>query len=127
MKNDDSEGLSTLYHALRAPRRRRVIRLLAQTDEPFVSVRRLSREIAAVENDLPLTQATGEPYRNVYNALSQTHLTTLTDAGIVIYDPKRQTISRGPNLGTALLLMSINETALKSLEEACPTRPGKFY
>jgi len=127
VKNDDSEKLSSLYHTLRAPRRRWAIRLLVQVEEPLVSVRSLAREITAVENDVPPNQATGEPYRNVYNALSQTHLPTLAEAGLVIYDPKRQTISRGPNFGTALLLMSINETALKSLQESYPTRPDEFY
>jgi hydroxymethylpyrimidine pyrophosphatase-like HAD family hydrolase len=78
------------------------------TDEPIISTRDLAREIAAREHELPLTHATGEPYRNAYNALSQTHLPTLAEAGIVIYDPERQTVSAGPNLPLADLLLKID-------------------
>lgn len=63
--DDDDEFLSTLYHALRTPRRRRVIELLADADEPELSVRHIAREIAAQEHGLPRRRATGEPYRNV--------------------------------------------------------------
>ena len=106
--NDNETYLSTLYHALRARRRREAIRIMYSIDAPAVTVRTLAREVAASENGLPRTHATGEPYRNVYNALSQTHLPTLAEAGIVIYDPERQTVSPGPNLALAALLIAIN-------------------
>lgn len=54
------------------------------------------------------THATGEPYRNAYNALSQTHLPTLDAASIVIYDPKRQMVSRGNYFELAALLLDTN-------------------
>lgn len=44
----------------------------------------------------------------MYNALSQTHLPTLSDAGILIYDPQRQTVTYGPNFDIAALLIDIN-------------------
>lgn len=94
------EFLSMLHHALRARRRRSVIELLEATSSPPRSVRWLARETAAKEQNVPIEQATGEPYRNVYNALSQTHLPSLVEAGIIIYDPDRQTVTAGPNLDT---------------------------
>lgn len=114
-KEDANGFLSIFYHALRTKRRREVIRVLHQAQSQTVSVRRLAREIAATEHGLPLTHATGEPYRNAYNALSQTHLPTLADAGIVIYDPQRQMVSSGPNLTTAALLIAINRPAIETL------------
>ena len=112
---EDEDFLSALYHALRAYRRRQAIRLVHSADAPTLSVRALARKVAAAENGLPRARATGEPYRNVYNALTQTHLPTLADAGIVIYDPKRQTVSPGPNIALAALLVAINGPAVETL------------
>lgn len=121
MPDDDlDEYLSTLFHALRAERRRRVVQQLFRATTPVLTVRELAREIAAAEHELPLAHATGEPYRNAYNALSQTHLPTLADAGIVIYDPARQTVSAGPNLPLAALLVAINRPAVETLREQTP-------
>lgn len=82
-----------------------------------MTVRELAREITARELDIPQNLATGEPYRNVYNALSQTHLPTLMDAGIVIYDPERQTVSPGQNLPIASLLLAINESTVSTMRD----------
>jgi hypothetical protein len=112
---DDDSFLSVLYHALRARRRRETIRFVYTTDTPTIAVRTLGKNVAAVEQGLPPVRATGEPYRNAYNALSQTHLPTLADAGIINYDPERQTISPGPNLTLAALLVAISGSAVETL------------
>lgn len=110
--------LSTLHHALRATRRRYVIQLFATTEEATYTVRTLAREIAVREHELPIEHATGEPYRNAYNALSQTHLPTLSDASVLIYDPNRQRVSRGPNFTLAALLIAIDRPAVEVLKQA---------
>ena len=110
------ELLSHVYHALSAPRRCHVIRLLADTEDGSLSVRYLARHIAATEHDLPPERATGEPYRNVYNALSQTHLSTLADAGIIIYDSNRQEIDPGPNFDLAVLLIALNQATYRTMQ-----------
>jgi hypothetical protein len=104
--------LSNLYHSLRAPRRRHVIRILKQDQAKTVSTRELGRTISALEQEIPKQQATGEPYRNVYNALCQSHLPTLSKAGILIYDPNRQTVAPGPNLKIAVLVLELTELAV---------------
>lgn len=108
MPDDNNGRLSELYHCLRTERRREVIKLLVETTESKVSVRTLARFIAAEEEQIPEEHATGEPYRNAYNALAQTHLPTLAAAGIIIYDPQRKTVAPGPNLDLAALLIDIN-------------------
>ena len=113
----DDEFLSVLYHALRTQRRRQVIRILVESDGESKTVRSLARRITAIEHDVPRSQATGEPYRNVYNALSQTHLPTLVDANVVIYDPKRQTVSSGSNLQIAALLVITNSHTINILSD----------
>lgn len=116
MNNESWDDLqSKLYHVLRTPRRRRVILILYESELPVVPLRSLAREIAAYEEQVQITHATGEPYRNVYNSLSQTHLPTLQDAGVIIYDPQRQTISPGPNLSTAALLLSVGNSIVSHL------------
>ncbi len=107
--------LSEVYHALSASRRCHVIQLLSRSEDGTLPVRELAREIAATEEDVPPDRATGEPYRNVYNALSQTHLSTLSDAGIIIYDSDRQTVAAGPNLDVAALLIVLNQATYQTL------------
>lgn len=119
----ETETLSALYHALRAVRRQYIIRELKNADEKLLTTRELAREIASREKQVPIQEATGEPYRNAYNALSQTHLSTLSETGIIIYDPKRQTVQRGINFDLAVLLLDTNVsmantiTALQKNEE----------
>ena len=106
--SDLEDFISTLYHALRAARRRHVIQLLKKADNQRLTTRELARKIAGVELGVPERQATGEPYRNAYNALSQTHLPTLSDAGIIIYDSERQVVTPGIHFDVATLLIDTN-------------------
>lgn len=110
MPDDDEleDLLSTLYHALRAARRRYVIEILERTTEEIVTTRELARKTTSMELGVPERQATGESYRNAYNALSQTHLPTLSEAGIIIYDSERQTVIPGANFELAALLLGTN-------------------
>lgn len=118
--------LSEVYHALSASRRCHVIRLLANREDGHLSVRTLAREIAAIEEDVQPDCATGDPYRNVYNALSQTHLPTLSEAGIIIYDSDRQTVAAGPNLDVAALLIVINQAVYQTVQGDSIPRPEDF-
>lgn len=110
------ENLSEVYHALSANRRCYVIQILLHNDEDTLPVRNLARQIAAIEDGVPTKHATGEPYRNVYNALSQTHLSTLSDADIVNYDSDRQTVTPGPNFLKAALILALNRTTYATLQ-----------
>jgi len=107
-KENVQQLLSMLYHALRASRRRIVLRCLQNASDEVLTTRELARRIASCEQAVPREQATGEPYRNAYNALSQTHLPTLSDAGIVVYDDERQEVSPGKNFEIAKLLIDTN-------------------
>jgi len=100
--------LSDIYHILSAPRRCHLIRLLYHRDSQKSTVRELSREIAAIEQETSKSNATGEPYRNVYNALSQTHLQTMADANLITYDNHRQTVASGQCLNTVALFVEFN-------------------
>mgnify|MGYP002762765050 CR=1 FL=1 len=116
-EDTSSAVLSQVYHSLRASRRRYLIQLLAETDEDHLSVRKCARHITAIEEEVQPEKATGEPYRNTYNSLSQTHVPTLSDAGIILYDPDRQTVSSGPNMQFAMLIIAINRATIQSLQD----------
>ncbi|QLK25547.1 hypothetical protein HYG81_15900 [Natrinema zhouii] len=103
-----------------------MIQLLASTEDTTLPVRDLAREIAAIEEDVPPERATGEPYRNVYNALSQTHLSTLSDADIIIYDSNRQTVAAGQNLDVAALLIVLNQATYQTLQGDSLPEPADF-
>jgi hypothetical protein len=107
--------VSALYHAFRAPRRRLTIYVLNKDSKQQFTTRALAREIASIEQSVPLNEATGEPYRNVYNALSQTHLPALADLNLIIYDSERQLIAPGPKFEDAVLLLCLNTTTLETI------------
>lgn len=112
-----NDGISSeLYHSLRAARRRCLIRILVNRDNEDVTTRYLARRIAARELNVTPAKATGDPYRNVYNALSQTHLSTLAQAGIIIYDPQRQQVVSGPTLPIAALLLSLGDSTIECFD-----------
>lgn len=108
------EELSRIYHALRASRRRRTIEFLWEDGVREMDVRTVARRISSLENNVDV-RASSDDYRNVYNALSQTHLETLDEADIVDYDSDRQKISSGPHLMTAALFLAINRATFQIL------------
>jgi len=94
-EKDVENQLSILLHALRASRRRKVIHLLDDGKaDTTVSTRWVARRIAASENGIPPDQVSGQIYKNVYNALSQSHLPTLAEAEVIVYDPQRQMLGK---------------------------------
>jgi hypothetical protein len=111
----EEEFLSTIHHALRTWRRRQTIRIIGTRPDPVISVREVAKELTASEQGTEPVHATGEPYRNVYNALVQTHLPTLSDAGIIVYDSERQTVSRGQNFTIASLVLEVEKPIFRRL------------
>lgn len=106
------DSISMLYHAFRAPRRRYVVRFLQKTEDNSLTTRELAKKITSHEQNIPEQKATGTPYRNVYNALSQTHLPTLSDAEIIIYDPERQQVAPTDRFDLAVTLIDTNRLAV---------------
>ena len=100
--------LGDLYHILSAPRRCYAVQILAQSESQTMAVRDLAQEITAVEKDICRENATGEPYRNVYNALSQTHLGTMAKFDLIDYRQNRQLVQPKCRLRLAALLIEFN-------------------
>lgn len=100
--------LVVLYQLLSAPRRCYTIQALQKADSGSLTVREVARAIAVAETAGTSQLATNSQYRNVYNALTQTHLSKLAAEGIIEYDPDRKVIAAGANLQTANRLLSLS-------------------
>ena len=94
---EESEGDGTLskdlvFTMLSNARRRHVIHYLKQRGER-VTIRELSRQVAAWENGIETDALDYKQRKRVYTSLHQTHLPKLDDAGIVDYDRDRGTVA----------------------------------
>ena len=93
---DTSAGPSlprdAVYDALADKRRRYALHYLKQRDEP-VTVRELSEQVAAWENDKEVAELTSQERKRVYIALYQSHLSTLDDEGLVDYEDDAGTVA----------------------------------
>lgn len=124
------QSISTIHHALRAPRRRLAVaivarrwiitdgskneRQLVRSQDETISVRDLAREIVAIEEGIPADNVAGENYHAVYTALTQTHLPYLDDVGAIKYSPDRKTIRPDNNL-TALTMVSVTTSPVAQI------------
>lgn len=81
-----------VYDALADKRRRYTLHYLKQRSEP-VTVRELSEQVAAWENDKEVAALTSQERKRVYIALYQSHLSTLDDEGLVEYDDDAGTVT----------------------------------
>ena len=108
--------LGEMYDALSASRRRYTLQALAATEDDLLDVSTLGKQITAIEQDIKLAQATGEPYRSVYMTLTQSHLPTLDDLEIVEYDADRKTVAPGPLFKQALFVLELMQVTYEHLE-----------
>lgn len=119
-------NLSVIFHALRTPRRRLVLGILAHETIPSeldnftktgdslardtqvtIHLSNMARQVVSIERDIPVEQAQGETYRNCYNALKQTHLPQLEAVNAIQYNQDRQVVSDGKNLPALVLTVNI--------------------
>jgi hypothetical protein len=128
-----NQSLSTIHHALRATRRRLAVGLVSHRyiasspheqessrkkrvpDCTQVSVRRLAKEITAIEQETAPEHATGEAYRNVYTALVQTHLPELDKIDAIAYDGDRKVVRPDRNLVALMMIISVSSPIAQML------------
>jgi len=95
-----------VFETLRNRRRRYVVHyLLHEEDES--ELRDIARVVAAWENDKRPAEVTSEERRRVYNALQQTHLHKMDDAGVVRFDAARGTVSASDRLDDLQVYLEI--------------------
>jgi hypothetical protein len=103
-------GLSALYQLFSAPRRCYVIQAVRAADTERLAVREVARAVAAAETTGCSRGVTNGQYRNVYNALTQTHLSKLAAEEIIEYETNRKVIAGGTNLRTAHRLLVLTRS-----------------
>lgn len=87
MSTSDTElTQDDVFEILSSPRRRYLLYVLRQHDEP-VELTELAEHVAAWENGVEPDELTTQERKRVYVSLYQTHVPKLDDAGIVDYDP----------------------------------------
>lgn len=81
----------TVFETLSSERRRHVLHYLFQQEQP-VTLKELSTQIAAWENNTKCDLVTYKERMRVYTALRQAHLPKMVDNNVVIFDEKRGVI-----------------------------------
>lgn len=106
------QGTDSLYAALADKRRRYTLHYLKQRGEP-VTVRELSEQVAAWENDKDIAEISSKERKRVYVALYQSHLDTLDKEGLVNYSEADGTVELTPHFaGTDIYLEVVPEGSI---------------
>jgi len=108
MSADEHDELTadTVFTTLSNPRRRYVLDYLTEVDGE-TTLRELSEQVAAWENDKPVEEVDRKERRRVYTALQQTHLPKMDETGIVVYDRDRGDVSLTDNARDLRIYMEI--------------------
>lgn len=91
----DSLSTEAVFETLSSQRRRYTLHYLKQRGEP-VTVRDLSEQVAAWENDIDRESVTPKLRKRVYTALHQTHLPKMSKLGVIEYDSDRGVVGMTP-------------------------------
>jgi hypothetical protein len=92
MPPNDTLTADTVFALLSNPRRRFIIAYLQAQDQP-VETTELARQIASLENDVPVEAVTDKQEKRVHVSLYQTHVPKLADSGVLSYDTDRGEVS----------------------------------
>ncbi|WP_254832799.1 DUF7344 domain-containing protein [Haloglomus salinum] len=95
-----------VFEVLSNERRRYVLHHLKAEDER-VTVRDLSEQVAAWENDIEIAAVTPKERKRVYTALHQTHLPKMAEVGVIDYDRDRGTLSLTESVGAFDIYLEI--------------------
>jgi len=89
----ETEISPDLVFDLLSSQRRRMILYYLHQQEGTATVNEISKEIASMENDVPVEDLTRQQQKRVYVSLYQTHLPKLAQAGVIDYDRENGTVS----------------------------------
>lgn len=88
-------GPDEVFNLLKNVRKRYALRALDDTDDS-TSLSELTEQVAAWQNDKPISELTSDERKRVYIALYQSHLPELEQKGIVDYDQSRGIVEPHP-------------------------------
>jgi hypothetical protein len=85
------QDIDEIFESLTHPRRRYAIRCLEDYGKSM-ALADLADEIAAWENDAPLTEVSAEEVKQIYLSLYHKHVPKLDSAGVVRYEQERDMV-----------------------------------
>jgi DNA-binding transcriptional ArsR family regulator len=91
-REDPSLSTETIFETLSNRRRRYALHYLKRVGEP-VTIRDLSEQLAAWENDVDRSRVRPKQRKRLYTALHQTHLPKMDELGVVAYDRDRGVVA----------------------------------
>lgn len=94
-KRQQSEELDIgdIFELLKNERRRRVIRFLNEQEDGVTTLNVLAEHIAALENDIDVSQLSSSQRKRVYIGLYQCHLPKMDEYGVVDFQKNRGIIT----------------------------------
>lgn len=92
---EGSLGIDQIFEVLKNERRRAVLELLVEVEDPPLSLGEVSVQVAALENDKPASLVTWDERKRVYVGLLQIHLPKMDSMDIVDFDKSPGTIEPG--------------------------------
>lgn len=69
--------------------------LLSSTNDEWVPLRDVAQWATAVEHEYPVSEATGDDYRNMRESMRHTHVDTLADANVIEYNSQGTELKAG--------------------------------
>lgn len=88
----DELSLDDIFELLKNARRREVIQYLGRQEDETATLSDLAEHIAALENEIEVTQLSSDQRKRVYIGLYQCHLPKMDDMGVIDFDSNRGTI-----------------------------------
>lgn len=89
---DDEWDIGEVFELLKNDRRRAIINFLKQQDDRTWTADELAEHIAALENDVTVSQLSSAQRKRVYIALYQFHLPKMDRQGVIDFDKARGTV-----------------------------------
>ena len=111
-QEDAALTTSEVFEVLRNFRRRHTITYLRK-QRSTISMEKLTRQIAAIENDMAPEEVTPTQYKRVYTGLYQCHLPKLDDLGVVEFDSANRTVQLGPSASAVIPYISDGVTRMR--------------
>lgn len=104
---EDDVPLDTLYDILRNERRRLTLYYLLNVHDHRAVLGSLATQVAAWENDIPVSAVTSKLRKRTYNTLQQTHLPKMDEADIIDYNRQRGTVTLTANPSQLELFLNV--------------------
>lgn len=104
-------SMHTLRELVSNPRRRAIIEVCGNHDGTHLTLRYLTKQVGARQEDIHPEQVTGKVYKRYRVSLMKDHLPLLVEHNIIQYNSDRQRITAGNALPMTYQFLQLSRTA----------------